>query len=128
MAVYRVSSPSPYAAVIGFSSAVRAGDWVVVAGTSAVDGAGDVVGEDDAYAQSREVLRKIAAALAGADADLTRVVQTRVYLSRHQDWQDVARAHGEVFAAHPPAAAFLVVGLLDPRMLVEIEAVAYTGP
>ena len=93
-----------------------------------MDAAGDVVGEGDAYAQSREVLRKIAAALAGADADLTHVVQTRVYLSRRQDWEDVARAHGEVFAANPPAATMLVVALLDPRMLVEIEAVAYTGP
>ncbi len=92
-------------------------------------GAGGVlVGEGDAYAQTREVVRKIAVALADAGADLTQVVQTRVYLSRQQDWQEVARAHGEAFATHPPAAAFLVVGLLDPAMLVEIEAVAYTGP
>ena len=128
MPVHRVSSPSPYAALIGFSSAVRAGDWVVVAGTSAVDGTGAVVGEDDAYAQTREVLRKIAVALAGAGAGPRHVVQSRVHLSRRADWEAVAQAHGEEFGATPPAAAFLVVGLLDPRMLVEIEAVAYTGP
>ena len=92
-------------------------------------GAGGVlVGEGDAYAQTLEVVRKIAVALADAGADLMQVVQTRVYLARQQDWQEVARAHGEAFAAHPPAASFLVVGLLDPAMLVEIEAVAYTGP
>ena len=128
MPVLRVPSPSPYASVIGFCSAVRAGDWVVVAGTSAVGAGGVLVGAGDAYAQTREVVRKIAVALADAGADLTQVVQTRVYLARQQDWQEVARAHGEAFAAHPPAAAFLVVGLLDPAMLVEIEAVAYTGP
>ena len=128
MTVSRVASPSRYAPVIGFSSAVRAGDLVFVAGTTAVDSSGDIVGRDDPYAQTQEVMRKISAALAAVGADLSCVVQTRVYLVHAQDWEHVGLAHGEVFADHPPAATMVVVaGLLDPRMLVEIEAVAYLG-
>ena len=128
MTVSRVASPSRYASVVGFSSAVRAGDLVFVAGTTAVDSSGDIVGRDDPYAQTKEVMRKIGAALAAVGADLSCVVQTRVYLVHAQDWEHVGLAHGEVFADHPPAATMVVVaGLLDPRMLVEIEAVAYLG-
>ena len=128
MTVSRVASPSRYASVVGFSSAVRAGDLVFVAGTTAVDSSGDIVGRDDPYAQTKEVMRKIGAALAAVGADLSCVVQTRVYLVHAQDWEHVGLAHGEVFADHRPAATMVVVaGLLDPRMLVEIEAVAYLG-
>ena len=121
----RVPSPSRYAAVIGFSAAVRVGALVFVSGTTAVDPDGDVVGIGDASAQTREVLRKIEAALAAAGAGLSHVVQTRIYLTRASDWEDVGRVHGAVFAGARPAATMIVVaGLLDPRMLVEIEAVA----
>jgi enamine deaminase RidA (YjgF/YER057c/UK114 family) len=126
--VTRVASPSRYAPVIGFCAAVRAGDLVYVAGTTAVDAEGGVVGGDDPYAQAAEVLRKIGAALAQVGASPAHVVQTRMYLARASDWEAVGRAHGEVFAASPPAATMVVVaGLLDPRMLVEIEAVAHLG-
>lgn len=124
MSIVRIASPSRYAPVIGFSSAVQAGGLVFVSGTTAVDGAGAVVGGDDAYAQTREVLRKIGEVLTAAGSDLSLVLQTRMYLGRQQDWEQVGRAHGEVFGAHPPAATMVVVGLLDPGMLVEIEAVA----
>jgi enamine deaminase RidA (YjgF/YER057c/UK114 family) len=126
--VTRVASPSRYAPVIGFSAAVRAGDLVYVAGTTSVDVEGGVVGGGDPYAQAAEALRKIGAALARVGASLAHVVQTRMYLTRASDWEAVGRAHGEVFAASAPAATMVVVaGLLDPRMLVEIEAVAYLG-
>lgn len=127
MPIARIASPSRYAPVIGFSSAVQAGGLVFVSGTTAVDGAGAVVGGDDPYAQTREVLRKIGAVLTEAGSDLSKVVQTRMYLGRQQDWEHVGRAHGEVFADHRPAATMVVVDLLDPGMLVEIEAVAVLG-
>lgn len=123
----RVPSPSPYAPTIGFSAAVRTGGWVIVAGTTAVGPDGDVVGGDDPHAQAVEVLRKITVALAGAGATPADVVQTRIYLTRAEHWEAVGRAHGEVFGAVAPAATMVVVaGLLDPRMLVEIEAVAHS--
>ena len=126
MTVERVPSPSPYAPVIGFSAAVRAGDLVFVAGITAVTADGSIVGED-AYTQAREVLRKVGEALEAAGARLDQVVQTRMYLTDASDWEAVGRAHGEVFAEVRPAAAMLVTGLLDPRMRVEIEAVAHVG-
>jgi enamine deaminase RidA (YjgF/YER057c/UK114 family) len=125
--IERIPSPSPYAPVIGFSAAVRAGDFVMVAGTTAVDGDGNVVGGDDAYAQAREVLRRIGDALEAAGATLDQVVQTRMYLTDPDDWEAVGRAHGEVLGDVRPAAAMLVTRLLDARMRVEIEAVAYLG-
>ena len=126
MTVERVPSPSPYAPVIGFSAAVRAGDLVFVAGITAVTADGAIVGED-AYTQAREVLRKVGEALEAAGARLDQVVQTRMDLTDASDWEAVGRAHGEVFAEVRPAAAMLVTGLLDPRMRVEIEAVAHVG-
>jgi enamine deaminase RidA (YjgF/YER057c/UK114 family) len=125
MPIERVPSSSPYAPTIGFSAAVRAGDWVHVAGTTAVDGDSAIVGGDDAGAQTAEVLRKIAAALEHAGAGLSHVVRTRIYLTAADDWEAVGRAHGEAFADIRPVASMLVTGLLDPRMRVEIEAVAY---
>lgn len=127
MPVSRLNSTSRYAPVIGFSSVVQGGDWVIVAGTSAIDGSGELVGGNDPYAQAQEVLRKIGVALNEAGTDLSHVVQTRMYLTHPKHWEDVGRAHGEVFAENPPVATMVVAGLLDPRMLVEIEAVAYAG-
>ena len=124
-----VPSPSPYAAQIGFSAAVRAGDRVLVAGTTAVDAQGEVVGGDDAAAQAREALRKIEAALQAAGASLAHVVLTRIHLTDVSRWEEVGRAHAEVFGDVRPVATMVgVAALLDPRMLVEIEAEAYVGP
>ncbi|WP_121193762.1 Rid family hydrolase [Motilibacter peucedani] len=127
MPVQRVASPSRYAPVIGFSAAVRAGDLVFVAGTTAVDGSGEVVGGDDAYLQAQDVFRKIGAALQGAGASIDDVVQTRMFLARAGDWEAVGRAHGEAFATAMPAATMVEARLLDERMLVEVEAVASVG-
>ena len=123
----RVASPSPYAPTIGFSAAARAGDWIHVAGTTALDAQGAMVGGDDPAEQTREALRKVAEALDEAGASLADVVRTRIYVTDANDWEAVGRAHGEVFATVRPAASMLVVGLLDPRMKVEIEAVAYAA-
>src|SRR5690349_16401294 len=93
----RIPSPSPYAPTIGFSAAVRAGEWVHTAGMTALDAG-------DAGDQTREVLRKIAAALAEAGASLSDVVRTRIYITDAGDWEEVGHAHGEVFADIRPVA------------------------
>ena len=125
MEIRRVASPSPYAPRIGFSAAVRAGDLIFVAGMTAVGADGAIVGGDDAYAQAREALAKLVQAVKAAGGRGAQdVVQTRMSLQHADDWEAVGRAHREVFASCPPAAAMLVTGLLDARMRVEIEAVA----
>jgi enamine deaminase RidA (YjgF/YER057c/UK114 family) len=92
--VERVPSPSPYAPVIGFSAAVRAGDLVFVAGMTAVTEDGAIVGED-AHIQARESLRKVGETLAAAGARLDQIVQTRMYLADAADWEAVGRARGD---------------------------------
>jgi enamine deaminase RidA (YjgF/YER057c/UK114 family) len=117
-----VSSGSPFEPTIGFSRAVRDGRHVFVAGTCAVmpDG-GDP--PTDAYGQARRCLEIILAALTEAGASAEHVVRTRTFLLAADDWQEVGRAHGEVFGDVRPASTMIVVSkLLDPRWLVEIEA------
>jgi len=121
----RVSSNSPYEDVIGFSRAVRVGDTVYVSGTVAWGEDGKFVGEGDVYAQAKQALRNIEKALRQAGAALGDVVRTRVYLTDIDRWEEAARAHAEAFAAVKPAASMVEVSrLADPKMLVEIEAVA----
>jgi len=118
----RISSGSPYEPVIGFSRALVAGHHVSVAGTAPVMPDG---GEppSDAYGQARRVLEIILAALAEAGAEPGDVVRTRTYLVRARDWEQVGKAHGEVFGDVRPASTMVVVsGFLDPRWVVEMEA------
>ena len=123
-----VSSGSPWEPVVGYSRALRVGDRVLVAGTTAVDANGNVVGEGDIGAQARFIFDKIGMALAAAGSCLADVVRTRIYVTDITRWEEVARAHGEVFADHPPVTAMVqVAALIDPRMLVEIEAEAVVG-
>jgi enamine deaminase RidA (YjgF/YER057c/UK114 family) len=114
----RISSGSPYEPVIGFSRAVRVGEHVHVSGTAPVG-----TDSDDPYEQTRRCLEIILAALAEADAGPEDVVRTRIYATSADDYEEIARAHGEVFGAIRPASTFIVVsGLLDPHWVVELEA------
>jgi enamine deaminase RidA (YjgF/YER057c/UK114 family) len=117
-----IASGSPYEPVIGFSRAVADGRHVSVSGTAPLmaDG-GDPPA--DAYGQARRVLEIVVAALAQAGAGPEHVVRTRTYLTNAEDWEEVGRAHGEVFAGVRPASTMIVVsGFLDPRWVVEMEA------
>ena len=126
--VERYASGGPWEERFGYSRAVRAGDLLFVAGTTAVDEDGVVRGIGDAGAQTSFILDRIEAALTVAGASLEQVVQTRMFITDVSRAEEIGRAHGERFAAHPPASAMVEVSaLLDPRMLVEIEAVAYVG-
>jgi enamine deaminase RidA (YjgF/YER057c/UK114 family) len=123
----RFPSESSFAEQIGFSAAVSAGGWVHVAGISAVTPDGALVGGDDAYDQTVEVLSKLEQALAAAGARMDQVVKTTMFITDRADWDLVGRAHAEAFGDARPAASMVVAELLDPRMLIELEAVAFTG-
>lgn len=102
---------------------MRVGRWVAVAGTTATDADGRVIAPGDAYGQAVYALRKIAAALADAGADVRHVVRTRMFLTDMADWEKVGKAHAEFFREVRPAATLVQVSrLIDPAMLVEIEA------
>jgi enamine deaminase RidA (YjgF/YER057c/UK114 family) len=119
---HSVPAVSPQAAVVGYSRAVRTGELVFVAGTAPVMPEG-AEPPPDAYGQARRCLEIIAGALADVGASPRHVVRTRIYVTRPEIWEEVGRAHGELFADVRPATSMVVVaGLLDPRWLVEIEA------
>lgn len=124
----RVSSGTEWERRYGYSRAIRVGDRVYVAGTTAVDAAGNVIGEGDPYRQARYVYEKIAAALGEAGASLTDVVRVRTFVTDITRWTEVGRAQGEVFETVRPAATLVqVAALVDPRLLVEIEVDAVIG-
>jgi enamine deaminase RidA (YjgF/YER057c/UK114 family) len=117
-----VKGNSPYEPTVGFSRAVRVGNAVYVAGTVATGDDGALVGRGDPYAQTRRCFENIERALREAGATFSDVVRTRMYLTDISRWEDVARAHGEIFRDIRPAATMVEVkALIDPEMLVEVE-------
>jgi len=127
MARENISSGSKWESLIGYSRAVKVGSYIHVSGTTGTDAKGQL-DQDDMYAQTKQALKNIEAALKQAGASMKDVVRTRLYLAIIGDWEKAAKAHGEVFGKIGPATAIVEVGrLVDPQMLVEIEADAYIG-
>lgn len=118
-----VSTNAPWEPIVGYSRAVRVGPFVAVTGTTALDANGNLVGEGDARLQAQTCIENRRLALVRLDARLEDVVRTRIFVTDISKWEAIGRAHGEAFATIRPATTMVEVrALIDPRMLVEIEA------
>lgn len=120
-----ISSGAKWEDIVGYSRAVRVGNIVEVAGTTAVDESGEVVGLNNPYEQTKYILQKIEKALVEAGASLKDVTRTRMFVTEISKWEEIGRAHGEFFREIKPAASMIEVkGLISPGLLVEIEVTA----
>ena len=121
----RVSSGAVWEPIVGYSRAVAAGDFIFVSGCASIVGA-DFVHPDDAYAQTAQAIANVESALVALGSGLEDVVRTRIYVTDIGLWEEVGRAHGKAFGAVMPATSMVQISaFIDPRMLVEVEAVAY---
>ncbi len=117
-----ITTGSPWEPIVGYSRAVRVGNHVFVAGTTSIDPIGNIVGKGDPYAQTKQILRNIESALRATGAKIEHVVRTRMYITDISMWEEVGKAHGEMFGDILPASTMVEVSrLIDPDMLVEIE-------
>jgi len=118
-----VRSGAPWEPIVGYSRAVRVGNTIAVTGCASVDEDGQLVGEGDAYLQAQQCIKVIRTAVEGTGARLEDVVRTRMFVTDIEQWADIARAHKEAFGEIMPATTMVEVSrLIDPKMLVEIEA------
>ncbi len=121
-------SGAPWETKVAYSRAVKVGRFIAVSGSAAIDENGQLVGEGDMYAQTTQCIEVVAKALERAGARLTDVVRTRIFVTDIERWDEVGRAHREAFGDVMPATSMVeVTRLIDPRMLVEIEADAIIG-
>ncbi|HET9055683.1 MAG TPA: RidA family protein [Chitinophagaceae bacterium] len=122
-----ISSGSPWEDIVGYSRAVKIGNVIEVAGTTAMDG-DKLVGKGDVYAQTKFIFQKIEKALKEADASLKDVIRTRMYVTDISKWEEVGKAHGEIFKAIKPASTMVEVSrLINDDLLIEIEVTAIIG-
>ena len=120
-----ISSGAKWENIVGYSRAVRIGNVIEVAGTTAVDETGNIIGPNDPYQQTKFILAKIEKALASAGAALTDVVRTRMFVTNISHWEEIGKAHGEFFREIKPATSMIEVkSLINPDMLIEIEVTA----
>jgi enamine deaminase RidA (YjgF/YER057c/UK114 family) len=119
-----ISSGAKWEDIVGYSRAVRIGNFIEVAGTTATDG-DKIIGENDAYAQTVFIFNKIKIALEAADASMSDVIRTRMFVTDISQWEAIGKAHGEFFKTIKPAATMVEVSrLIDDRLLIEIEVSA----